>query len=122
MCCSACSKAITLRHDMLLQSLRQIAHHAGMSTAGEPRMDRLQNAVPPTVKTAVTSSPSSPEASLWLMYPSFKLRLLPISLPLRGLLVLLLHLVMHSSSISIMLAVSPLPSPFLPYQWSLSGV
>jgi hypothetical protein len=38
------------------------------------------------------------------------------------LLVLLLHPVMHSSCISIMLAVSPLPSRFIHCQWSLTGV
>jgi hypothetical protein len=46
MCCSARAKAITLRHDMLLQAWRRIAHRAGVSTAGEPAMDRLRTAAP----------------------------------------------------------------------------
>jgi hypothetical protein len=69
---------------------------------------------PPTAKTAVTSSPSHLVASLSPMYPSFLLRLLPIYVPPCGLRVLLLHLVIHSSGVSIILAVSPLPSRFPP--------
>jgi hypothetical protein len=46
MCCSARAKAITLHRDMLLQAWHQIAHCAGVSTAGEPAMDRLRTAAP----------------------------------------------------------------------------
>jgi hypothetical protein len=46
MCCSARTTAITLRHDVLLHAWRRIAHRAGVSTAGEPAMDRLRNAAP----------------------------------------------------------------------------
>jgi hypothetical protein len=46
MCCSARARAITLRHDMLLQAWRRIAHCAGVSTAGEPAMDCYRNAAP----------------------------------------------------------------------------
>jgi hypothetical protein len=44
--CVARAKAIKLRHDMLLQAWRRIDHRAGVSTAGEPAMDRLQTAAP----------------------------------------------------------------------------
>jgi hypothetical protein len=44
MCCS--TKAITLHYDMLLQAWHRIAHRAGMSTPGEPAMDRLRTADP----------------------------------------------------------------------------
>jgi hypothetical protein len=37
---------MTLRHDMLFQTWRRIAHHAGVSTAGEPAMDCLLTAAP----------------------------------------------------------------------------
>jgi hypothetical protein len=46
MCCSARAKAIPLRHDMLLQAWRQIAHCTGASAAGEPATDRLRDAAP----------------------------------------------------------------------------
>jgi hypothetical protein len=46
MCCSARAKAIKLRHDVLLQASRRIAHRAGVSTAGEPAMDRFRNTAP----------------------------------------------------------------------------
>jgi hypothetical protein len=45
MCWSARAKAIMLRHDML-PAWRRLAHRAGVSTAGEPAMDRLRNAAP----------------------------------------------------------------------------
>jgi hypothetical protein len=62
-----------LRHDMLLQAWRRIAHRAGVSTAGEQWI--ASGLLPQAnAKTAVTSSPSSLVASLWLTSPSFTLQ------------------------------------------------
>jgi hypothetical protein len=42
MVCNARTKGMTVRHDLLLGAWRRIAHPAGVATAVEPAMERLQ--------------------------------------------------------------------------------
>jgi hypothetical protein len=105
-----------LRHDMLLQAWRRIAHRAGVSTAGESAMDPLRTAAPTNRKDRSDILAVLPSglvvADVSVVHPA------ATSYSRAAALVLLLHLVMHSSGVSTMLAVSPLPCHFIPCQWS----
>jgi hypothetical protein len=111
-----------LRHGMLLQAWCRIDHRVGVSTAGEPAMDRLWNAASTNHKDRGDIFAVLPSglvvADVSIVHPAA----LPTPMPPHGLVVLLLHLVMHSSCVSIMLAGSPLPCPLVPCQWSLLGI